>query len=110
MHRQIQSVRMLTNIFRAISCQDRPAGQIMGILKRNETRGRDIISRVRMNGSGNFVPSEDAAAIIAVHRAPDYTGESSHSCHLKVKDVATFFDYDFLAGPGMQLDSSLIAH
>ena len=63
-----------------------------------------------MNRAGDLFPTENAAAVMAVHGPCNAAREGSHRRHFKVENVTALFDHNFLPWPRVQLDRDLISH
>ena len=98
------------NVFCALARQHRTAGKVVRILKRDQTGRRDVIGGVGMQRARNFIPSQNPAAVVALHRPRQHARECGHRRHFKVEDVAALFNDNLLAGSRVQFDCRLISH
>src|SRR2546421_3704423 len=98
------------DIFCAFARHDGSACEVVRVFDRYQTRRRDVISRIEMQRPGDFVPRQNAAAVITLHRSRYSSGKGGHGGHLEIVDVAALFDHNFLAGLRVQLDRGLISH
>src|SRR5207237_2483052 len=99
MHRQISFMGPRANIFRSFASHHGSAGKVMRVLDRNQSGRGDVISGIEMQRTGDFIPGQNATAVIALDGSRYSSGEGGHRGSLEVVDMVAFFDHNVLTAP-----------